>query len=237
MVFVLIHTWFATALADVIARLHRSGNTSDAEVTARKARIVGTVTKQRAPETVPSTGTAIVPQLHPFAPAMLGDNTIVPQPRILTPQHVPQPQIVTHQRVCIDVETDWRQTRKLIVCSHVKHNTPLRMLFQSMERGARFSQWDDVVVLLGGASAESIGVERLHGVTVAVIRTRQSAYDYHGFHQLYVHREHPLVVAGVYLYLHDTCIARAGFTQRFNLLCAAPHEILTVPGHNSSIVQ
>ena len=66
----LIHTMFATALTDTIAeatRLHRSGYLSDAEFTALKARIIGTVTKQ-APVTTPST--AIAPQLHPSALAM-----------------------------------------------------------------------------------------------------------------------------------------------------------------------
>ena len=72
MVFLLIHAMLEARWADEIAqaaRLHRSGDLSDAEFTALKAMIIGTVTKQQAPETEPPT--AIVPQPRPFAPGQV----------------------------------------------------------------------------------------------------------------------------------------------------------------------
>ena len=99
---------------------------------------------------------------------------------------------------------------KIVVNSCVAHADALQQLLTSLQT-AQFPAADAVVVLGGSDVAE--------GPTVTVdgwvrICCKEQTFDYHGLTCLFRYREHELVKADGYLYIHDTCVADTTLPQR-----------------------
>ena len=136
---------------------------------------------------------------------------------------------------------------KLCINSHVAYSVPLRTLFASLFR-ARFEHFPDTIVMLGGSANEATPLrvrldELIPGSatnhSVVLVRTRANAFDYHGLSLLYRHRQHPLVMAETYLYVHDTVtVEEDTFVERFESfrLQRSPLLFTTWPLPNSNIV-
>ena len=123
---------------------------------------------------------------------------------------------------------------KIVINSHVKYQNPLGILFESLEKN-KFSEWNRIIVVLGGDSKESIGKEKMFNHKVTVIRTKDNAFDLHGLNQLYVHRNHGHVTASHYFYMLDTSIVEHGFPKALDSIRPNENEIYTTSLPNSNI--
>ncbi|CAL1138339.1 unnamed protein product [Cladocopium goreaui] len=90
---------------------------------------------------------------------------------------------------------------------------PLKILLDSM-RAIRFANFSDVIVVVGGADSDRIYTDN----DMVYIETPFENYDLTGLSMLWHYRQHPYVLANVYLYLLDTSTVGAGFPEKFRSL-------------------
>ena len=132
-------------------------------------------------------------------------------------------------------------TLKLVVNSHVSYEPPLRMLIASL-REAGFLHWRDLIIVLAGCEDDAMpvaceGSDTLCPQAATLVKTRQNIYDWTGLSVLSKHREHPLVRAHTYLFLHDTCVVDESFPRKFESYRLPRNGLIltTWPPPNSNI--
>ena len=103
---------------------------------------------------------------------------------------------------------------KVVVNSCVTHGNALAQLLLSV-RQSDFPA-SDLIVVVGGADecAEPLRTREGH----VQIQCTKQAFDFHGFTCLFQYKNHPLVTADGYLYIHDTCIAKSDIAKRLAAL-------------------
>lgn len=109
-------------------------------------------------------------------------------------------------------DDDWSPV-KLVINSNKKYQMPLKILLDSM-RAIRFANFSDVIVVVGGADSDRIYTDN----DMVYIETPFENYDLTGLSMLWHYRQHPYVLANVYLYLLDTSTVGAGFPEKFRSL-------------------
>jgi len=120
---------------------------------------------------------------------------------------------------------------KLVVNSHVKYEKAVGVLFTSLELHG-FRRFPNVLVFAGGAVVDTEpypypGKWGRRGVMR--VNMTLNAHDHNGMAGLYIHRFNPVVMADVYLYIHDTCTVGATFPAKFDELTVVGHEELWIP--------
>lgn len=128
---------------------------------------------------------------------------------------------------------------RLLINSHVKYWKPLSVLLSSLV-DARFDRWSDVVLVFGGSRSDVLPRKlRLPIVPadVTVVNLTLNAFDYNGLSAIYHHRDHPLVRADSYFYLHDSATAGKNFTRLYGGFAAGirPNELRKPKGAFSNI--
>lgn len=127
---------------------------------------------------------------------------------------------------------------KLIINSNAKYDIARKTLFASLLQ-VGFSRFQDVVVMLGGATSDSEPYAPSddwgqRGVTYVDIKL--DSFDYHGFSGLYHHKDHALVSADRYLFIHDTVVANDSFPEAFDSLSGVTsNELYSPPAPFSNI--
>ena len=126
---------------------------------------------------------------------------------------------------------------RVIINSHVAYELPLVQLLYSLV-SVGFRDFCRVAVVIGGSTA----AEPVRQGNLTVVRTPFNSFDYTGLDALSVYKDHPLLCAENYIYLHDTCFVHPQFVLFYSslamTLAAQPHafELFAAKGYHSNIL-
>lgn len=116
---------------------------------------------------------------------------------------------------------------KVVINSHTRYTQPRAQLLDSV-RESSFPM-TDVIVVIGGVEQSS--PPSTTDTSWVKIECTEEAYDFHALTCLFRYKDHPLVRADGYLYLHDTCtVERETFVQCLrDLDFSSPYTIYGPP--------
>ena len=133
--------------------------------------------------------------------------------------------------------TDTPDLPRVIVNSHIAYELPLIQLLYSLV-SVGFRNFCRVAVVLGGSTR----VEPVRLRNLTVVRTPFNSFDYTGLDALNIYKEHPLLSAEYYIYLHDTCFVHPQFVPFYSSLATTlatqPQalELFAAKGYHSNIL-
>ena len=99
-----------------------------------------------------------------------------------------------------------------VINSHAAYGKPLHQLLSSLV-SVGFTDFCRVVVVIGGSVRDEPPQRRDN---IVIVRSVLNAHDYTGLSALYMYREHPMMAAPMYIYMHDTCLTHPRFVAYFN---------------------
>lgn len=105
---------------------------------------------------------------------------------------------------------------RLVINSHGDYSKPLSQLLASL-RSIGFVDFCRVLVVVGGSTRDS-PPEQSATDGIVYVHKAINAHDYTAFAAIDEYQDHPLVRGLAFLYLHDTCLAHAGFVHFWDSL-------------------
>ena len=98
-----------------------------------------------------------------------------------------------------------------MINSHISYKTFLEKLFETLKTFE-----EEIILVTGGSKNIPPRTEEVFGKSVICIDIEESNFDFNGFMALNRYKDHPLVKADGYMYIHDTCLADKTFQVKFN---------------------